>query len=503
MPRCPPSWPRPPGGGHGRADCWTQGAALAGGTRKPEDDWDRRLLEDKTLFQTAVLRRFELYKPVIAAVDGVALAGGCEIILATDLRIATAEASFGLSEAKRGIVPGAGSLARLARQIPYREAMRIMLLGDAIPASEALRIGLVNEVVPRERLMPRALELAGKLAANGPLALRKIKEAVLRSGGRPLEDAFDIEDECARVVMRSEDARDPGSWRSAPRVCQALRREENIVGSSSPRPGHDPQRDPRYLVRELGAAVPQLEDGRSCRSSRCARWRRRSPSARRRARALMKEAPRGDAAFSSRILSVEMSRVRGVALAHARASVCGGDIARRARPSRRRGRTDRAARKIGCWALTEPQAGSAAIRDMKSTAVRDGDHYVLNGTKMFITNAPYADVFVVYAKLAENGAESARAFVLERGDPGLATGKPFKKMGFRSSPTGEVFLSDCRVPADRLLGGPSAGKRSGGSGSTVKERLSRERVGLVAISYGSRSALDIALDYAHASRAAR
>jgi enoyl-CoA hydratase len=198
----------------GAGDTFTAGADLARliplltRARKPEDEWDHRLLEDKTLFQTAVLRRFELYKPVISAVDGVALAGGCEIILATDLRIATPEASFGLSEAKRGIVPGAGSLARLARQIPYCEAMRIMLLGDAIPAAEALRIGLVNEVVPRERLMPRALELAAKLAQNGPLALRKIKEAVLRSGGRPLEEAFDIEDECARAVMRSEDARE-------------------------------------------------------------------------------------------------------------------------------------------------------------------------------------------------------------------------------------------------------------------------------------------------------
>jgi len=198
----------------GAGDTFTAGADLARliplltRARKPEDEWDRRLLEDKTLFQTAVLRRFELYKPVIAAVDGVALAGGCEIILATDLRLATPEASFGLSEAKRGIVPGAGSLARLARQIPYCEAMRIMLLGDAIPAAEALRIGLVNEIVPRERLLPRARELAEKLAANGPLALRKIKEAVLRGGGRPLEEAFDIEDECARVVMRSEDARE-------------------------------------------------------------------------------------------------------------------------------------------------------------------------------------------------------------------------------------------------------------------------------------------------------
>jgi len=198
----------------GAGDTFTAGADLARliplltRARKPEDDWDRRLLEDKSLFQDAVLRRFELYKPVIAAVNGAALAGGCEMIQATDLRIAVPEASFGLSEVKRGIVPGAGSLARLARQIPYCEAMRILLLGDAIPAAEALRIGLVNEIVPRERLMPRALELAQKLAANGPLALRKLKEAVLRGSGRPLEEAFDIEDECARIVMRSEDARE-------------------------------------------------------------------------------------------------------------------------------------------------------------------------------------------------------------------------------------------------------------------------------------------------------
>lgn len=198
----------------GAGNTFTAGADLARliplltRARKPEDDWDRRLLEDKTLFQTAVLRRFELYKPVIAAINGVALAGGCEMILATDLRIASPEASLGLSEPKRGIVPGAGSLARLARHIPYCEAMKILLTGDAIPASEALRVGLINEIVPAERLLPRALELAATLAANGPLALRKIKEAVLRSGGRTLEDAFDIEDECARVVMRSEDARE-------------------------------------------------------------------------------------------------------------------------------------------------------------------------------------------------------------------------------------------------------------------------------------------------------
>jgi hypothetical protein len=145
---------------------------------------------------------------------------------------------------------------------------------------------------------------------------------------------------------------------------------------------------------------------------------------------------------------------------------------------------------IGAWCLTEPQAGSAAIRDMKTRAVRDGDHFVLNGSKTFITNAPYADVFVVYAKLGEGASETVQAFIVERSDPGIATGKPFKKMGFKSSPTGEVFLNDCRIPADRLLGGGI------GDRDHVRSSLASERSGLQFISYGiMERAFEIALVY--------
>jgi enoyl-CoA hydratase len=176
--------------------------------RPPEDEWDRKLLADPSLFQAGILRRFELWKPVIAAVNGAALAGGCEMLQATDLRLAAPEASFGLPEPKRGIVPGGGSLVRLARQIPYVHAMQILLTGDAMPAAKALEVGFVNEIVPREKLLDRAFELASRIAENGPLAVRKIKEAVIRSQGRPLEEAFPIEDECTREVMRSSDARE-------------------------------------------------------------------------------------------------------------------------------------------------------------------------------------------------------------------------------------------------------------------------------------------------------
>ena len=178
------------------------------GARQPEDEWDRRLLANLDKVPVALLKPFELYKPIVAAVNGMTLAGGCELLQATDIRVASRTARFGLSEAKRGLVPGGGSMVRLARQVPHCKAMEILLLGDAIPAEEAWRIGLVNELAEPDAVMARAEEIAARLARNGPLALRKIKEAVLRSSGLPLEQAYQIENECSAVVMRSQDARE-------------------------------------------------------------------------------------------------------------------------------------------------------------------------------------------------------------------------------------------------------------------------------------------------------
>jgi enoyl-CoA hydratase/carnithine racemase len=178
------------------------------GARKPEDEWDERLLADRRQGDAALLRNYDVDKPVIAAINGFCIAGGMELIQATDLRVASENASFGLQEVKWAIIPAAGSLARLQRQIPYCKAMEILLTGNRIDAQEAWRIGLVNYVVPQDRLMARAEELASTIAANGPLAVRKIKEAVRRTSGRPLEEAFKIENEIARDVMRSEDARE-------------------------------------------------------------------------------------------------------------------------------------------------------------------------------------------------------------------------------------------------------------------------------------------------------
>ena len=175
-------------------------------TREAEDEWDEALLADPETLNVGLLRDFELYKPVIAAVNGFALAGGTEILQAADIRVACPEASFGLSEAKRGIIPAGGSLVRLQRQIPFAKAMEILLTGEAISAQEAHRVGLVNEIVPQKELLDRAKAVAQTIAENGPLAVQKIKEALLRTNGLPLAEAFAIESECARAVMGSKDA---------------------------------------------------------------------------------------------------------------------------------------------------------------------------------------------------------------------------------------------------------------------------------------------------------
>lgn len=176
--------------------------------RQPEDEWDRRVLEDREVQRVALMRGRPIFKPIIAAVNGFCFAGGTELLQVTDIRIAAQHATFGLFEVKRAILPAGGSLVRLARQIPYCKAMEILLVGDAISAEEAHRIGLVNYVVPAAELMATAESFARKIAQNGPLAVRKIKEAVIRTSGLPLEEGYKIENECAREVMRSEDAKE-------------------------------------------------------------------------------------------------------------------------------------------------------------------------------------------------------------------------------------------------------------------------------------------------------
>ncbi len=138
--------------------------------------------------------------------------------------------------------------------------------------------------------------------------------------------------------------------------------------------------------------------------------------------------------------------------------------------------------KIGCWALTEPEAGSDAFGGMRSVAKPDSDYYILNGTKTFITNAPYADIMIVYAKIDRGQPKKEQpvhSFILERGMEGLSTGKPFEKMGMKDSPTGEIFMEDVKVPKNMLLGAEKDNIRD-----AAKESLGDERSGLPAMSLG-------------------
>lgn len=144
---------------------------------------------------------------------------------------------------------------------------------------------------------------------------------------------------------------------------------------------------------------------------------------------------------------------------------------------------------VGAWAITEPDSGSDAFGGMKSYVRRDGDDYILNGQKTFITNGPYADVIVVYAKLDEGDSSVDRrdrkvlAFVLDAGMEGLTQGAPFKKMGMSSSPTGELFFDNVHLTRDRLLGETEDGGKSDGK-SSAKENFAAERIGIASLSLG-------------------
>lgn len=150
----------------------------------------------------------ETGKPIVAAVNGFCLAGGCELLGATDLRVAAEHAEFGVTEAKLGLFPAGGSAVRFARQLPWPLAMELMITGKRISAADALRWGLVNRVVPLSELMAVAEQYALAVAACSPVSVRAIKEAAMTSLALPLEAAFEAQIEYTRRVVASEDAKE-------------------------------------------------------------------------------------------------------------------------------------------------------------------------------------------------------------------------------------------------------------------------------------------------------
>jgi enoyl-CoA hydratase/carnithine racemase len=154
---------------------------------------------------TTPMRGLELWKPLIAAINGLALGGGLEIALACDIRIASENARLGTPEVILGLIPGWGGTQRLPRMLPWCKAAEILLMGKPVNAEEAYRIGLVNKVVPLEQLMPTAREWAEIICQAGPLAVRAAKEAMIRGCGMTLEEGLRLENSLDAYLMGTED----------------------------------------------------------------------------------------------------------------------------------------------------------------------------------------------------------------------------------------------------------------------------------------------------------
>ena len=155
-----------------------------------------------------LLKGRRLTKPLIAAVEGPAIAGGTEILQATDVRVAGESARFGVSEARWGLFPLGGSAVRLPRQIPYTVAAEILLTGRHLSAAEAQRVGLIGQVVPDGQALETALGIAETIAANGPLAVQAILRTMRETEGMAEDEAFKIETQLGMAVFASEDAKE-------------------------------------------------------------------------------------------------------------------------------------------------------------------------------------------------------------------------------------------------------------------------------------------------------
>lgn len=171
-----------------------------------DNEWISRMQDDPSISLKAYLKTYRPTKPVILAAEGFARAGGTEILQGTDIRVAGESAVFGVTEVQRGLFPMAGSAVRLRRQMPYAVAAYMLLSGEDIPAQRACDLGLINEVVPDGQALSRATEIAQRIAANGPLAVKGILATLRETDALPEAKAFEIEMRHGGAVMQSQDA---------------------------------------------------------------------------------------------------------------------------------------------------------------------------------------------------------------------------------------------------------------------------------------------------------
>jgi enoyl-CoA hydratase len=194
----------------GRGDTFCAGMDLSEipklSSGKPENEFMERVMKEPAVIYGAWLKTYRPTKPVILAAEGFARAGGTEILQGTDIRVAGESAKFGVTEVQRGLFPMAGSAVRLRRQIPYAVAAEMLLAGEDLSARRAYDLGLVNHVVPDGQALARAREIAARIAANGPLAVKGILATLRETETLPESDAFAIEQKHGMQVMASEDA---------------------------------------------------------------------------------------------------------------------------------------------------------------------------------------------------------------------------------------------------------------------------------------------------------
>jgi enoyl-CoA hydratase len=224
--------------GAGGTFCAGMDLKSMGGT--DAEKYKARREADPDLHWKALLRHYDVKKPLIAAVEGWAVAGGTEILQATDIRVAGASAVFGVFEAKRGLFPLGGSTVRLRRQIPYTVAMDLLLTAREVPADEALRIGLIGHVVPDGTALDKALEIAAVIGQNGPLAVEAIKRSVRETEGLSEVDGLARELEIGWPIFASQ-----GRHRGT----EGLRREEASPTSPASEPTAAPGRHRRSRPR--------------------------------------------------------------------------------------------------------------------------------------------------------------------------------------------------------------------------------------------------------------
>lgn len=175
----------------------------------PDDEFEERLKKEPNIIFDGWLKTYRPTKPVIAAVEGFALAGGTEILQGTDIRVAGESASFGITEVQRGLFPMAGSTVRLPRQIPYTIALEMLLTGEPYTASQCRDFGLIGHVVPDGQALTRAREIAERIAANGPLAVRAVLRSIRETFGMPEQEAFEKKEMPIGIpIFSSQDARE-------------------------------------------------------------------------------------------------------------------------------------------------------------------------------------------------------------------------------------------------------------------------------------------------------